>query len=821
TVEPKQPQKTFAFNLSSILPILGWIYLAGVLVFALHFLIQIGLLLVRMLRHPGYDLGRFRIVELNQEFAPYSFWNRIFLNPNCYDPETFHRIVEHEQIHVTQKHSIDILLAELLVVIQWFNPFAWFYRSAIEDNLEYLTDAEMIRQGTDPVEYQLSLVQVAIPNHPQGLTSNYNQTFLEKRITMMKAKKSSSRSGWKYLALLPILVFSVLQLNAVSDTSMATLQSADPTPPTTDYYSSTINGEVTTEDETVSFNYNLEDLDSLPSPSPNPQPTPFVSPDAVAIAQNAAQTSREWFLSPNPTPTPNPVPRPMPRPNPQPTTTVNIDFSNFSTEEIQKMRRNWTAEIVGSRIDFQLIVRSDNGRYSFANSHTFENINPATLPRNEVGSFTISNAAGNITFRGIFEGNEGFGTFDFTPDPSFVAELERRGYSGYKEMEMLHFILSDFSPNYIDAIEAEGYSPNKDQLLEMAIFGFNPDNFRQTLDDLESLGYEKPKLRKLIELRIHGINKQYVEELSRAGYQDLTLKDVINARIHGLSAEYVQGMAGIGFSNLSFNRILDMSIHGVSPEYVTTLRNYYPSLSPQKAIDARIHGISTERVEMYQQIFAGNLSLNRVMDLSIHGVSPEYVKSLREYYPNLTAQQAIDAKIHGVNPQKASQMKAYFKGENLSISDVSDMSIHGVDDDYIKMLASFGFTNLSSDDIVSAKIHGVTRAKLEAYQRIRVSTEDLDEVMGLCVHGVSPEFINNIRDLGYENLTAEDFVNARIHGVSPSFIRSFSDLGFGEISMDDLMDLRIHGVTAEFIKANRDKGQDIDDFVDLKIRGRW
>ncbi|MEL6143197.1 MAG: M56 family metallopeptidase, partial [Bacteroidota bacterium] len=250
TVEPKQPQKTFAFNLSSILPILGWIYLAGVLVFALHFLIQIGLLLVRMLRHPGYDLGRFRIVELNQEFAPYSFWNRIFLNPNCYDPETFHRIVEHEQIHVTQKHSIDILLAELLVVIQWFNPFAWFYRSAIEDNLEYLTDAEMIRQGTDPVEYQLSLVQVAIPNHPQGLTSNYNQTFLEKRITMMKAKKSSSRSGWKYLALLPILVFSVLQLNAVSDTSTATLQSADPTPPTTDYYSSTINGEVTTEDET-------------------------------------------------------------------------------------------------------------------------------------------------------------------------------------------------------------------------------------------------------------------------------------------------------------------------------------------------------------------------------------------------------------------------------------------------------------------------------------------------------------------------------------------------------------------------------------------
>ncbi|MEO0735021.1 MAG: M56 family metallopeptidase, partial [Bacteroidota bacterium] len=142
-----------------------WIYLAGVLIFGCNFLIQFGQLVRRLIRYPGHDLGAYRLVELSEDAAPYSFWNRIFLNPDRYDPDTFHQIFQHEQIHVAQKHSVDLILAELLVVFQWFNPFAWLYRKAIEDNLEFLTDAEMLRRGTDPVEYQLSLVQVAVPNH--------------------------------------------------------------------------------------------------------------------------------------------------------------------------------------------------------------------------------------------------------------------------------------------------------------------------------------------------------------------------------------------------------------------------------------------------------------------------------------------------------------------------------------------------------------------------------------------------------------------------------------------------------------------------------
>ncbi|MEM9931087.1 MAG: M56 family metallopeptidase, partial [Bacteroidota bacterium] len=189
------------------------IYLLGVGVFSIAFIIQVLIVLRKRRNLLSFKDGVSTIYELTDDTPPFSFGNWIFIHPGKYDPETFEQILAHEKLHVSQGHTLDKLLAELVVILCWFNPFAWLLRSAITKNLEYLTDAEMLNAGSNPTAYQLSLVKVSVPQYGLNPTNNYNESFLKKRVTMMNTKKSSAKSSWKYLLLLPILMLSVVTLN--------------------------------------------------------------------------------------------------------------------------------------------------------------------------------------------------------------------------------------------------------------------------------------------------------------------------------------------------------------------------------------------------------------------------------------------------------------------------------------------------------------------------------------------------------------------------------------------------------------------------------
>ncbi|MEM9930143.1 MAG: M56 family metallopeptidase, partial [Bacteroidota bacterium] len=630
-----QPSPLLPANLPRLL---WWIYLAGVTVFGVHFLLQLGFLVVKLLRHPGFDAGGFHLVELDEEAAPYSFWNRVFLNPNRYDPETFHQIVQHEAVHVRQRHSMDLMLAELLVVFQWFNPFAWLYRKAIENNLEFLTDAEVLRQGEDPVDYQLSLVKVAAPNYPLGLTTSYNQNLLEKRITMMKTKKSSLASGWKYLSILPLLLLSMLQFNAVAQA---------PAPPA--------------------------------APVPAVQPTVVPAPAPVAAPSPAPGVVASPAYTPVPTPSfdnavPVPAPNPMPNPMPMPMAVVpDVDLSNMeipmpaptvepvlevSDQDFAKARRSWTAEIEGNEVCFMFIVADDNRQHLSTNSRCFPLAEFGTLPRGQMGKFSLKRTSGTLDMNGVFDGNEGLGSFTFTPDPSFVQTLASEGYE-YENLELLHFFFIDFTPGYLRYLRQQGYDPTERQLFKLAIFGFSEEDFKETQQEYRTAGYDKPGLKNMIELRIHGVDGDYIKELTSAGYDDLSLNDVKKARIHGLSAAFVNDMAQAGFRDLDFDDVIKMAIHGVSSEYVQELADLgYTGLRADEVVNARIHGVSTEGLASLKKAGFTDLSLKEARNARIHGVDAEYVNELADLgYENLDLDEVIKAKIHGVSKRKVGDLK--------------------------------------------------------------------------------------------------------------------------------------------------------------------
>jgi hypothetical protein len=198
----------------SILKLVLWAYWLGVIVFAINFVFQLCVLVYRAYSRPVIIDGHFRIVELTGNQAPCSFANNIFINPEKYDWDTYNQIILHEKIHIQQGHSYDILIAELALVFQWFNPFAWMYRKAMEDNLEFLTDNELLANSDiEPASYQMSLVKVSAPHFPASLTTNYNQSILKKRLVMMNAKKSNVNSTWKYLFIVPLFLVFIAFLN--------------------------------------------------------------------------------------------------------------------------------------------------------------------------------------------------------------------------------------------------------------------------------------------------------------------------------------------------------------------------------------------------------------------------------------------------------------------------------------------------------------------------------------------------------------------------------------------------------------------------------
>lgn len=201
-------------------PIFNWpkillgIYFLGASFMLARFILNLLSLIHHIQILPKEKLGKYTLLKLQKGEGSYSFFNYLFINSQKLDHSTLSQVLSHEGIHADQKHSIDILLSEMLIIILWFNPFAWIYKQKVKQNLEYLTDAAMLKKGADKTDYQFSLLRVSASGLASRLVLNYSQSLLKKRILMMNAKKSSFFSSWKYASLLPLLILSSVVLVA-------------------------------------------------------------------------------------------------------------------------------------------------------------------------------------------------------------------------------------------------------------------------------------------------------------------------------------------------------------------------------------------------------------------------------------------------------------------------------------------------------------------------------------------------------------------------------------------------------------------------------
>ncbi|EJX03610.1 TonB family protein [gut metagenome] len=186
------------------------IYLLGLVFFVSRQLISLGrmLQLIRDSRVQRLASGLVLVTHRRAELSPFS-WMHFVVVSEADLAESGREILLHEQAHVRQRHSWDLLLADVCIFLQWYNPAAWLLKQELQTVHEYEADDWVLRQGVDAKNYQLLLIKKAVGTRLYSMANSFNHSSLKKRITMMLKKKSNPWARVKYLYVFPLAAVTV------------------------------------------------------------------------------------------------------------------------------------------------------------------------------------------------------------------------------------------------------------------------------------------------------------------------------------------------------------------------------------------------------------------------------------------------------------------------------------------------------------------------------------------------------------------------------------------------------------------------------------
>ncbi len=198
-LEAAQPAPGFTFG-----QLLWLIYAIGIAIMSFRFLQKFSVLsrLIRQAnksKEKGYTLVKTKNIQA-ASFLGYLFWNEEQADNDM--------ILQHELVHIRQRHSLDVLCMEILVIVLWFNPLVYWYRNAIKEVHEYIADQEVVRKNS-AYAYACLLVKSQKNNLPPHLFNTFH-SFIKKRLLMLQNQPSSNWRLMKYLITMPILAALII-----------------------------------------------------------------------------------------------------------------------------------------------------------------------------------------------------------------------------------------------------------------------------------------------------------------------------------------------------------------------------------------------------------------------------------------------------------------------------------------------------------------------------------------------------------------------------------------------------------------------------------
>lgn len=318
--------------------------------------------------------------------------------------------------------------------------------------------------------------------------------------------------------------------------------------------------------------------------------------------------------------------------------------------------------------------------------------------------FRLRRDAGTFTFDGVLRNGVGAGTFSFTPDPGFPAELTKRGFARPTASEQYQLARHDVGFAFVDELNRQGYAkPDTSELVRAGQHGVQATYLRE----MGALGYRLGSLAPLITLRDHGVTPSYVRELADQGYKGLPADELRNARDHGVTPDYVRAMRDAGYGSLPMTALVNARDHGVNAEFVRGLGDAgYRSLPLEQAIRVRDHGVTPEYVREIRQL-GYTLAMDDLIRARDHGVIVEYVRAMSALgYASQSMDEMIRLRDHGVTPEYAQELKA-LGYERVPLADLVSLRDHGLTADRIRAANARAGTRLPIDLLKSLAAGGM------------------------------------------------------------------------------------------------------------------
>ena len=202
------------------------IYAIGASFFAIRLILQINSLRKFIIEGQTVKELNFNYIRSSKNIQPFSFFNYIIYNPLNHTTKDLKFILAHEQVHANQKHTLDILFIEVVLLLQWFNPIAWGYKYALKQNLEFLADSENTALEGNKKHYQYILLNQVIGKHNLSIVNPFFNSLIKKRIVMINQMPSQRRNVLKTLTVIPFLVLFLYSFNVKTEYSMVSEISA-------------------------------------------------------------------------------------------------------------------------------------------------------------------------------------------------------------------------------------------------------------------------------------------------------------------------------------------------------------------------------------------------------------------------------------------------------------------------------------------------------------------------------------------------------------------------------------------------------------------
>ena len=200
----------------STLNYLAIAFYAGLSIFTFLFLIKLRKIFQLISSNKVLKKENFSLVLLENKQSAFSFFNYIFVHEHLLENEDLH-IIKHELIHCKQKHTLDLLLFEVLKIVFWFNPMIYVYQKRITVLHEYISDAEVVNETDKNTYFNKLLAETFNVENISFINQFFKHSLIKKRIVMITKEKSQKMKQLKYLLIIPLLFGMLIYSSCTND----------------------------------------------------------------------------------------------------------------------------------------------------------------------------------------------------------------------------------------------------------------------------------------------------------------------------------------------------------------------------------------------------------------------------------------------------------------------------------------------------------------------------------------------------------------------------------------------------------------------------